>query len=430
MKICFLAYQGNMYSGGQGVYLRHLTRELAALGHEVHVIAGVPYPEVSPDVRLHRLKTFSFWCLMDDYNEYAYRTHPLLFFHPVNFYEFATTRVTLSALLNMFSLRAYHALNELERAGAFDIIHDNQTLGYGTWLMKQRGRAVVGNVHHPLTIDRRNELRQARSVGKLVSRLLWFPWLMQPWVARRIDRVITGSQSSAASIVRAFQLVPGHVRVIFDGVDAEVFQPPAGVEREPWSVLFVGHTEDKNKGFRYLLRALKMLDGSVPYHLTVVQRPRSREARRLVELLGLRGRVSYLEGLTQQQLVCVYARAQLLVSPSLYEGFGLPAAEALACGTPVVATTAGALGEIVEDGVSGLLVPPGQAEPLAEAIRRLLEDPEGCRAMGEAGSRHIRERFSWRRTAEETLALYDEVLGRPPSSVPEHLRQPEPHSVS
>ncbi len=410
MRICFLAYQGNMSSGGQGVYLHYLTRELVSLGHEVHVIAGLPHPTLVPEVRLHKLKTFSFWSLMDGYDEYVYRTNPLLFFHPVNFYEFATTRVTLTSLLNMFSLRAYHKLNELERQGPFDLIHDNQTLGYGTWLMKASGRPVVANVHHPLAIDRRSELSQAKTVGKLLSRMMWFPWFMQAWVANRVDRIITGSQSSAASTAKAFNLPRQKIRVIFDGVDPEMFRPLEGVGRERYGVLFVGHTEDKNKGFIYLLKALRLLDGNVPYHLTVVRRPGSSTEPRLARELGLEGPITCVEALSRDELVCAYNRAQLLVSPSLYEGFGLPAAEALACGTPVVATTAGALREIVEHGVSGLMVPPAEVEPLAEAIRTLLEDPGRCRDMGEAGARRVQERFSWRRTAEETVALYEDVL--------------------
>ncbi len=431
MKICFIQYQGHMFSGGQGVYLHYLSRELAEMGHEVHVIAGVPYPEVSPQVRLHKLKTFSFWSYLDNFNEYAYRTHPLLFFHPVNLYEFATTRYTLTSLLNMFSLRAYHKLNELERNGHFDLIHDNQTLGYGIWLMKTSGRTVVANIHHPLAIDRQNELLQADSLGKRISRLLWFPWVMQRWVASRIDRIITGSISSAASIVESFGLPLEHMRVIYDGVDPNVFRPLPDVEPEPHSIRFVGHTEDKNKGFRYLLLALRELRGTVPLHLTVVHRPGSREAPRLVQELGLQGRATFLEQLSTEELVEQYNRAQFLVSPSLYEGFGLPAAEAMACGTPVVATQAGALREIVQDGETGLLVPAGEVAPLAEAIRTLLENPERCRSMGEAGAQRIREHFSWRRTAEETLALYEEVLNRHPKArrrAPVRKAEPTPLS--
>jgi glycosyltransferase involved in cell wall biosynthesis len=382
------------------------------MGHDVHVIAGVPYPAVSDGVHLHRLKNFSFWSYLDNFDEYAYRTHPLLYFHPVNLFEFATSRYTLTSLLNMFSLRAYHKLNELESDGPFDLIHDNQTLGYGIWLMKQRGRRVVANIHHPLAIDRRNALSEARTVGAKISRIFWYPWVMQRWVAERVDRIITGSDASADSIVRNVGVSRDHIRVIHDGVESAVFQPLDDVTPEPNRILFVGNSEDRNKGIQYLLRALRVLRGQVPFHLRVIHHPGSKGALKLVQELGLQGRVSFLESLSTEDLVGQYNKAQLLVSPSLYEGFGLPAAEGQACGTPVVATTAGALSEIVEDGVTGVLVPPGEVEPLAAAIRRLLDDPLRCRLMGEAGARRIRERFNWRRTAEETVALYEEVLGR------------------
>ena len=401
-----------MFSGGQGVYLYYVTRELAAMGHEVHVIAGVPYPDVSPDVNLHKLKTFSFWSYLDRFEEYRYRTNPLLFFHPVNFYEFASTRYTLASLLNMFSLRAYYTLNDLEQEVPFDLIHDNQTLGYGISLMQVRGRPVVANIHHPLAIDRQNEVQQARSLGKLVSRLLWFPWNMQHWVAHRVDRIITGSDASADSVADAFGLPRADIRVIHDGVETETFRPLEEVSPRPDSVLFVGNTEDKNKGLLYLLKALRLLRDEVSFHLTVVHRPGSHEAPRLVKELGLHGRVTFLEQLSTDELVREYNSAQLLVSPSLYEGFGLPAAEALACCTPVIATSAGALPEIVEDGVSGVIVPPGDATALAKAVVTLVQDPDRCREMGQAGARRIRERFSWRRTADETFALYEEVLER------------------
>ncbi len=405
-----------MYSGGQGIYLHYISRELARLGHDVHVIAGVPYPEVSPDVTMHRLKTFNFWSLMASFDEYVRRTHPLIYFHPVNFYEFATSRYTLTTLLNVFSLRAYQALNDLERERSFDVIHDNQTLGYGTWLIKQRGRPVVANIHHPLAIDRQNAVAQAKSLAGRVSRLIWYPWLMQRWVAPRLDRIITGSDASAASVCEAFGLPREHVRAIHDGVDTDVFRPLDGVEREPYRVLFVGDSEDRNKGFRYLLGALRLLRGEVPFHLRVVHRPASHVAPRLVQQAGLHGRVTFMERLPREELVRQYNRAQILVSPSLYEGFGLPAAEAMACGTPVVASTAGALREIVSDGETGLQAPPGEVAPLAEAIRQLLADPERCLTMGAAGVRRVRERFTWQRTAIETVALYQEVLGRAPGA--------------
>ena len=278
MRVCFIQYQGHMLSGGQGVYLHYVSRELARMGHDVHVIAGVPYPTVSDEVQLHKLKNFSFWSYLDNFDEYAYHTHPLLYFHPVNLFEFATTRYTLSSLLNMFSLRAYHKLNELERERPFDLIHDNQTLGYGIWLMKQRGRHVVANIHHPLAIDRHNALAQARSVGAKISRILWYPWVMQQWVAERVDRIITGSDASADSIVQSLGMKRDHIRVIHDGVESEVFRPLDDVQRQPDRILFVGNSEDRNKGILYLLRALRQLRGQVPFHLRVIHHPGSKGA--------------------------------------------------------------------------------------------------------------------------------------------------------
>jgi glycosyltransferase involved in cell wall biosynthesis len=362
---------------------------------------------------LHKLKTFSFWSFLDANREFMAQTRALEFFHPLNFYEFVSTRYNLTALLNTFSLRAYEMLNELESERPFDLIHDNQTLGYGIWLMKRRGRSVVANVHHPLTIDQKNAVAQARNLGGRIWGLYWYPWVMQRWVAARVDRIITGSDASAESVIEAFGLPREHVRRIHDGVDTEVFRPLPDVPREPSRILFVGNSDDSNKGILYLLTALRQLRGQLPFHLRVVHRASSRTAYRLVQELGLQGRVSFLESLATEDLVGQYNKAQLLVSPSLYEGFGLPAAEAQACGTPVIATTAGALSEIVEDNVTGVHVPPGQVQPLAAAIRSLLEDPARCRVMGEAGARRIGERFSWQRTADETLALYEEVLGSP-----------------
>jgi glycosyltransferase involved in cell wall biosynthesis len=403
-----------MYSGGLGVYLYYITRELAGLGHEVDVIAGPPYPEVAPGVRLHRLKTYSYWGrlagMVWGYEEYADR-HPFELFHPLNFVEFATSRFTVSSLLNGYSLRALEKLNELERERPFDVIHDNQTLAYGVWLMKARGRTVVATVHHPRELNRQTDLAELRSVRRRVSSIVQYPWLMQRFVASRLDGVVTDSNASASAIERAYGVPRERVRVVYIGVDGDVFRR-VDVERQPNSLLFVGNPDDSNKGVRYLLEALRLLKHDLPLHLTIVQRPGSTEARRLVARLGLFGRVSFLESLTVPELVREYNRAELLVSPSLYEGFGLPAAEAMACETPVLATTGGALPEVVSQAETGWLVPPGDAPALAESIRLLLGDPGLRDRLGRAGRRSVLDRFSWRRAAHETADAYWEVLAR------------------
>ena len=419
MRICFIMYQGNMYSGGQGVYLHHLTRELVRLGHEVHVIAGRPYPEVVEGVHIHRLKTFSFWSFLDGIDEYRFHTSPVAFFHPVNFYEFASTRFSLAALFLSFSLRAYVKLRTLSRHAPFDLVHDNQTLAYGILLMKDLGPdgrrlPVVANIHHPLAIDRRNALARAPALRHRVGAWLWYPWYMQRLVAARVDRVITGSDNSARSIVEVLGLPREQVQPILDGVDTDTFRPIKSVEKEPGSLLFVGNSEDLNKGAPYLIAALGRLRGKAPFHLTLVDRKPEdlKVVPPLVRRYGLGNDVTYTGRVSSEELVRLYSRSQVLVSPSLYEGFGLPAAEAMACGTAVVATSAGAFPEVVADGKTGILVPPADPDALAEAIRALLEDPDLGRRMGQAGRHRVARRFTWRQTARQTLDLYEDVLAR------------------
>lgn len=418
MKLCFLLHEGSMYSGGQGVYLSNLTRELAALGHEVHVVAGPPYPELAQSVQLHRVRNYNYHRLLATGRRFFYGRPLLDPFHPLNIGELVTTRLGMYSVMGAFSVRAYQCVRELMRSHRFDVVHDNQVLGYGTLLIKAMGLPVVATVHHPLDIDRSNRIREARSAWGQVQAVLFYPFFMQRFVVRRVDRVVTVSATSARSVARAFGLEHENVAVVWNGVDEATFRPLTDVEGEPGRILFVGDPEDENKGFRYLLLALRELQSSLSFHLTVVRRSWSNRTPLLARELGLEERVTFMDSLSVDELVREYNRAQLLVSPSLYEGFGLPAAEAQACGTPVVATSAGALREIVADGVSGLQVPPGEVQPLAEAVRALLEAPERCREMGEEGARRIRERFSWRQTAEAMTALYEEVRGGCEASIP------------
>jgi len=410
MKVCFLLHEGSMYSGGQGVYLANLTREISRLGHDVHVIAGPPYPELAEDVVLHKVKNYNYHRLLATGRRFFYGRPALDAFLPLNFGELVTTRLGMFSVMGAFSIRAYGRLRALLPEHRFDLVHDNQVLGYGTLLIKALGLPVVATVHHPLTVDRANRVREARSVAEQVRAVLFYPFFMQQIVARRVDRLVTVSAAAARSVARAFDLPEERVAVVWNGVDGETFRRLPAVPPEPGRLLFVGDPEDRNKGFEHLLGALRCLGPSLPFQLVVVQRAWSRRAPELARQYGLGDRLTFLDSLSRDELVREYNRAQLLVSPSLYEGFGLPAAEAMACGTPVVATRAGAFPEIIEDGASGSLVSPGDEKALAAAIRTMLENPVRCRSMGDAGARRIRERFSWQRSAEAMLSLYEEVL--------------------
>ena len=419
MKICFIMYQGNMYSGGQGVYLYYLTRELARMGHEVHVVAGPPYPELAEGVIGHNVVTHSYWSYYHEKEEFLFRRNPLSHFHPANFFEFCSTRIALSSLLFTFSMRAWLKLLELAREHRFDIVHDNQTLSYGISLMQMSGFPVLATIHHPLTIDLQNALRQSGTFYEKARRLLWSPWVMQQVVARRLPRVIVVSHTSKQAVQQAFGLRPERMRVVHNGIDTEVFRPLPGEERRPNTILCVGNSEDRNKGARYLIDALHQLASDRrDYKLVLVDQRKNRLklVPRLVREYGLSSRVYFAGRVSTEQLVRLYNQATLVVSPSLYEGFGLPAAEAMACGTPVIATTGGAFPEVIDHGETGWLVPPGDSRALADAVRLLMEDAGLRERLGKAGRQSIVERFSWRKAAEETLAVYEEVVRRPARS--------------
>jgi glycosyltransferase involved in cell wall biosynthesis len=413
MKICFIMYQGNMYSGGQGIYLYYLTRELARMGHEVHVLAGPPYPTLDESVIGHDLETYSYWSYHHEKEDFLFNRNPLTHFHPVNFYEFVSTRIALSSLLLTLSVRAGVKLRELSREHRFDIVHDNQTLSYGTWLMEASGFPVVATIHHPLTIDLQNALQQAGSLYEKARRILWSPWVMQAVVARRMRRTIEVSETSRKAVQEAFNLDPSRMRVVHNGVDTEMFRPLPDVERQRGLILYVGNSEDRNKGARYLLEALNLLQNDRrDFQLALVDHKKEnlKLAPRLVQQYGLQSRVHFTGRVSTEQLVKLYNQAMIVVSPSLYEGFGLPAAEAMSCGAPVIATTGGAFPEIIDHEETGWLVPPGNAEALADAIRMFFDDDDLRTRLGAAGRESILERFSWRKAAEETLAVYEELL--------------------
>jgi len=361
---------------------------------------------------MHRVKNYNYHRLLMTGRRFFYGRGVLDPFMPLNAGELVTTRIGMYSVMGAFSIRAYQRVRELLPEHRFDIVHDNQVLGYGTLLIKAMGLPVVATVHHPLDIDRANRIREARTTLEQVRAVLFYPFFMQRLVLRRVDRVVTVSETAARSVVRAFGLPLERVAVIWNGVDLSTFRRLPASEPQPGRILFVGDPEDRNKGFRYLLLALRELAVTHDFHLIVVQRSWSKRTEELALELGISDRVTFLDSLSQAELVCAYNQAQMLISPSLYEGFGLPVAEAMACGTPVVATDVGASAEVIEDGVSGTLVPPGEVKPMAAAIRALLEDPGLCKEMGAAGVARVKERFSWRRAAEETAGLYEEVLGQ------------------
>ncbi len=395
-----------MYCGGQGVYLYYLSRELQRLGHEVHVIVGPPYPYIPEGIGEHRVENLNFF-------EFGFpKQAPFKVFTPLNLYELAGTRLGMFTEMFSFSIRAYQKLRQLLPDNRFDIIHDNQTLGYGILLMKAFEIPIVATVHHPLPIDRRTDLAHLDRAWERFGRIMFYPFLMQHLVTKRMDRVIAVSASAAEETRNTFKVPQSKLRVVHNGIDIDMFRRLDGERKEQGRLIIVANTPDRKKGVVYLLRALQLLKEKIDVKLTIVDRgaPDNEYTPALVRKYGLEDRVTFTGRVDVEELVRCYATAEVAVVPSLYEGFGLPAAEAMACGLPVVATTAGALPEVVEDGRSGILVPPKDPHALAGAIERLLGDGPLRQVMGGEGRRRVERHFTWKEAARKTLEVYQEVL--------------------
>ena len=402
LRIALVSYRSKPHVGGQGIYLRHLSRELAALGHHVEVFSGQPYPELEPGPVLRPVPSLDLYREPD-----PFRTPRLSEFRDwIDVLEFAAMRSGSFPEPLTFSLRARRLL--LARRAHFDLVHDNQVLAYGLLAVRRAGLPLVTSIHHPISVDRRIELAQARGLSRL-SKRRWYSFVrMQARVARRRDPILTASQSSAADICRDFRVDPGSVRVIPLGVDTRLFHPRFG-PRAAGRIVAVASADSPIKGVATLLRALAKLVTERDAHVVVVGKPSSGgPTERLVGELALADRVRFLHGLSDTALAELTASAEIAVVPSLYEGFSLPAVEHMASGTPLVASDTGALPEVTGD--AAVLVQPGDPEELAAALRGLLDSPQRRAALSRAAWQRVQERFAWPAVARATVAEYRRAI--------------------
>jgi glycosyltransferase involved in cell wall biosynthesis len=404
LRIALLAYRGKPHTGGQGIYVRHLSKALADLGHSVEVLGGQPYPELDERVPLVKLPS------LDIYNDLYPMRMPGLWelkdwkdYVEVMAFSFGTFPEPLS-----FTLRAWDHLKS--RKDDFDIVHDNQSLGFGLLAIERMGLPVVATIHHPITVDRRLEVEHAKGWYKKMTLRRWYAFTdMQTEVARRLERVITVSENSFKDIVADHKVRPDRMHIVPVGVDPDLFQPVPGVKRTPGMLITTASADVAMKGLRYLLEAVAKLRTERPeVTLTVIGKPKpGGESAKTIENLGLQDVVTFVSGVPDSRIVELYSEAEVAVVPSLYEGFSLPAIEAMSCGIPLVATTGGAVPEVVgPDNETAFLVPPGDGEALAHKIGYVLDHPRIAAKVGRAGRQRVMDHWSWRHTAEKTVEQY------------------------
>ncbi|WP_016884022.1 MULTISPECIES: glycosyltransferase family 4 protein [unclassified Rhodococcus (in: high G+C Gram-positive bacteria)] len=407
MRIALLSYRSKPHCGGQGVYVRHLSRELVELGHQVEVFSGQPYPDVDPRVTLTKVPSLDLYREPD-----PFRTpHPREFRDAVDVLEVATMWMAGFPEPLTFSLRAARLLKQ--RADEFDVVHDNQCLGYGLLQLQKAGLPVVATIHHPITRDRELDLASAKWWRQVTVRR-WYGFLrMQKRVARAIPALLTVSQSSADDISAAFDVPADNLQTIPLGVDTEIFRPPAAA-RVPGRVVCVASADMPLKGVSTLLEAVAKVHTERAVELVLVTKlAPGGVTEKLIEELAIGDVVRTVSGIDDAELASLLASADVACVPSLYEGFSLPAVEAMACGTPLVASRAGAIPEVVgTDEEACVLVTPGDPQELADVLGALLDDPQRRARLGDGGRRRVLERYSWAAVAAKTAQTYAEAIAQ------------------
>ncbi len=407
LKIGIISYRSNPHCGGQGVYVRHLSHALADLGHNVEVIAGPPDPLLNN--RLNHHVTLTMLKTLDLYNpEDLFRTPRLNELTDlINLIEWLDVSTMGYPEPMTFGMRVERHLKKTKKK--YDIIHDNQSLSYGILSLAEK-MPVTATIHHPMTVDRRLAVQSTKSFLKKVKALRWYSFIsMQKKVAKKLSCIITVSETSKKDIAKEFNIPESKFKTIPIGIDTNNFYPIETIKKQPDRIIVTNSADTPLKGLYHLLFAIKGVLKTRSVHLVVIGSPKKNGGiENLVKKLKIGQYITFTGRIDQEQFVKEYARSSIAVVPSLYEGFGLPVGEAMACRIPVICTTGGALPEVAGDAAK--LVRPADAKAMEKAILELLDDPSQREALAQKGYQRVLKEFTWEKTAIRTVEAYRQII--------------------
>lgn len=404
LRILMPSYRSNPTTGGQGVYMRHVTKALVDLGHKVDVISGPPYPVLDPRVGLIKLPSLDLYA-----NPHPIKAlRPWMFRSPIDLFEWWSHNTGGFSEPYTFGERMAAYLKD--KTDQYDVIHDNQTMCWALLKIRDMGLPVVGTIHHPITMDRRIDIYHAKTLTLKLLKRRWYNFLnMQIKVARQLEPIIVCSQNTQRDVVGEFGLRTEQTRYASLGINYKQFRPLPHIRREDDLIVACASADVPLKGLIYLIRAYaELLDSRPGLRLKVIGSLREGNTADELRAFGIMNRVEFVSGLTDEEITEVYAQATIAISPSVYEGFGFPVGEAMSCGCPVIATNGGSLPEVVGD--AGVIVPHSNPGALARAISCLLDDPERRAELGRKGYERVRAHLTWEQTAAAYVEVYKEAI--------------------
>ena len=400
LKIAFLSYRSKPFSGGQGIYVKYLSKALHDLGHEIDVFSGPPYPDLDPEIKLVKIPSLGLY----EKSSKFYGVNPIQLFNPINLFEWLSVNSGGFPEPYTFGKRIKKIIKK--NLNEYDVIHDNQSLAYEL-LFFQKKKPLVTTIHHPISMDLAYQLQSTNDIFLKLLMRRWHSFLvMQKFVAKRVKKIVVPSNSSIDDIKNEFHVNEDKMERVMNGIDLRVFYPDSKIQKIPFKLVTVASADVPLKGLDYLLKALSDLVKVYPdISLSVIgEQKKGGHTERLIKRLNLEKRVNFFSNLTQEELRITYCRAELAIIPSLYEGFGFAAIEAMACGVPLISTSGGALPEVVKD--AGIIIPPKNVKEIYNSVDLLLSSPDIAKDFAKKALKRANSKFSWEAVAKKLEKVY------------------------
>jgi len=400
LKIAFLSYRSKPFSGGQGIYVKYLSKALHDLGHEVDVFSGPPYPDLDPKIKLVKIPSLGLY----EKKSKFYDVNPMKLLNPINLFEWLSVNSGGFPEPYTFGKRIKKILKQ--NLNEYDVIHDNQSLAYEL-LFFQKKKPLVTTIHHPISLDLAYQLQSTNDIFLKLLMRRWHSFLvMQKFVAKRLKKIVVPSNSSMDDIKEEFRVDKNKMERVMNGIDLNVFYPDSKIQKIPFKLVTVASADVPLKGLDYLLKALSDLaEVYSDISLSIIgEQKKGGHTERLIKKLNLEKRVNFFSNLTQEDLRKTYCEAELAIIPSLYEGFGFAAIEAMACGVPLISSSGGALPEVIKD--TGIIIPPKNAKEIYNSVDFLLSSPKSAKELAEKGLQRVNSKFSWTAIAKQLEKVY------------------------
>ena len=406
MKIGLLSYRSNPFSGGQGIYVKHLSLALTKLGHQVDVISGPPYPDLHEDINLIKIPSLNLFELEDNLRLRSFR--PSFLFNLADFREWLGVLSGSFPEPYAFGKRVNIYLDKTSTD--YDLIHDNQSLCYEL-INIQKEIPLVTTIHHPITRDRRLALEAAATWKERLSINRWHSFLrMQKKVAPQLNRIVCPSNQSKADVIEELKVNEENIDVVLNGIDLDSFTRDERVEQKPYRIITTASADVPLKGLKFLIEAMTEIIEEIPEaHLMVLGRAKEKgDIAKQISRLNLEEKISFRSGLSQSEVVSLYASSHICVIPSLYEGFGFGAGEAMACGLPLISTQSGGLKEVI--GQDAVIIEARSSKAIVKAVKDLFSNKEKQLALSRAGRKRMENEFNWMKAAEAYEEIYSKTI--------------------